>query len=248
MNTNKTYKYASIAIVILAIIILSIFAGDIFNLSENVGIHLRFDWATILCTFLSAIASFVLCTITVMQNREARETNERLARVNERSFKLSTANNNYSLLKFREKQYVIDSGKTLKLTLHDTNNRPLKELRVEEIFYQPLEHDGYTLSGDRLSVFGPKPYNCELEYTPVGENVAEEFYFANIPIARFPIDTLEVGDRFRLDFVTKLKNHLGVITSYKEYRLMLKVSKKDVHGLTLTNFREYNYFDKIDCE
>ena len=101
----------TIILIFFSVIILAIFVGDIFDLESTIKIHLRYDWAMILCTFISAIAVITLSVISIVQNK-------RLSELNEKSLETAKINNGYSLIHFRDRQFIKQSGKQLKLKLY----------------------------------------------------------------------------------------------------------------------------------
>lgn len=225
----------AIILIFFSTIILAIFIGDIFDLENTIKIHLRYDWAMILCTFMSAIAAITLGVISIVQNK-------RLSELNEKSLETAKINNGYSLIHFRDRQFIEQSGKQLKLKLYDTKNIPLKSIKIKRIQLQHLEYV-YKEDEKPKIVLTNKQQTIDLKFTPINPDNKEDFYFADIEVD-FPFADYTDGMYLRLEFDMEVTNVLGVTTTY-EYYVLNKVFKKEEDRIILENYYEFNYCKDI---
>lgn len=222
-------------LIMLAIIVSIIFIGDMFNLSDNLNIHLRFDWAMIVCTFMSAVATISLGVVSKKQN-------DRLSELNEKSLKTAKINNGYSLIHFREKQFIEGCGNLLKVKLYDTKSIPLKHIKINQVRLQPLLYV-YVEEDSPKIILTDEKQKIDLKFTPVNPDNKEEFYFADIEV-KFPFDKYNKGKYLRLEFDMEITNVLGVTTKY-DYYVLNEVFSKDENRIVLKNYYEYNYCREI---
>lgn len=220
---------------IFAAIIIAILIGDMFNLADALNIHLRFDWAMIICTFVSAIAAITLGIVSIEQNK-------RLSKLNEKSLETAKINNGYSLIHFRNRQFVEQSGKQLKLKLYDTKNIPLKSIKIKQI---RLQHLKYIYKEDEKPkiILTNKQQVIDLKFTPINPDNKEDFYFADVEVD-FPFTDYKDGMYLRLEFDIEITNVLGVTTTY-EYYVLNRVHEKEKDRIILENYYEFNYCKDI---
>lgn len=239
-SSNKGFQKGLIILlvvvsIIFAISVVVIFIGDIFDLESAIKIHLRFDWAMIICTFMSAIAAATLGIVSIIQNK-------RLSELNEKSLETAKINNGYSLIHFRDRQFIEQSGKQLKLKLYDTKNIPLKSIKIKQI---RLQHLKYVYVEDKKPkiILTDKQQIIDLKFTPVNPDNKEDFYFADIEVD-FPFADYADGMYLRLEFDMEITNVLDIATTY-EYYILNKVSEKEENRIILENYYEYNYCKDI---
>ena len=69
---DKIIKNSTRLLVGFILVVLLFFIGDLFNLSDTLNFHFRFDWAATLCAMFSAIASASLGIVAMIQNKNQR--------------------------------------------------------------------------------------------------------------------------------------------------------------------------------
>lgn len=237
---DKIIKNSIRLLVGFTLIVLLFFIGDLFNLSDALNLHFRFDWAATLCAMFSAIASVSLGIVAMIQNNKAEKMNKQLARLNEDSLRVSAISNNYSLIHFRHEQIIKDNGKTLKIKLYDTRNIPLRKAIIRSVKLQPLESIFKEETAKKKITLSDTTQTVDFEFTPKNDFIDEEFYYADLSV-NFPFQKYNKGMNCRLEFDMDIINTLGIATSYK-YFLLTGVSSKDNDSgrIVLCNSYEYN--------
>ena len=234
-SQNNPLRPLAVILISFFVIILAIFIGDFFDLERVIKVHLRFDWAMILCTFMSAIATIALCAVSIVQNK-------RLSELNEKSLETAKINNGYSLIHFRDRQFIEQSGKQLKLKLYDTKNIPLKSITIKQIRLQPLKYI-YKEDDKPKLILTDQQQTIDLKFTPVNSDNKEDFYFADAEI-NFPFEEYKDGMYFRLELDTEVMNVLGIVTVY-EYHVLNRVLEKEKNRIVLDNYYEFNFCKSI---
>ena len=239
-NDSKSFKNSLVRpllviLIFFSVIILAIFIGDIFDLEKAIKIHLRFDWAMILCTFMSAIAAIALGVVSIVQNK-------RLSELNEKSLKTAKINNGYSLIHFRDRQFIEQSGKQLKLKLYDTKSIPLKSIMIKQVRLQPLKYI-YKEDDKPKLILTNQRQKIDLKFTPVNPDNKEDFYFADVEI-NFPFEEYKDGMYLRLELDIEVTNVLGIVTTY-EYYILNRILGKEENRIVLDNYYEFNFCKSI---
>lgn len=214
-NNLKTSIYRSLIWIlrVFAVIIIAILIGDMFNLADTLNIHLRFDWAMIICTFVSAIAAITLGVVSIEQNK-------RLAEINDEQLESSIVAQNYPLIKFCKEQITKIDTSTFELKFYDTHNTPLKEIYIKNMALIPYS-EAFRVDESRKPIWIQKEKKrIQVEFTPYHEknNESEGFYFADIN------SDLEVFQRYkyyRIEFELDIISTAGVVTTYK-YKLLIE--------------------------
>lgn len=231
-NTTASFKFVLYG---FGFTIAAFLIGDVFNLSEWTHLHLRFDWPMIICTFVSAVATFLLGVISIKQNNK-------LAALNEKSIETAKINNGYSLIHFRNRQFIEQSGKRLKLKLYDIKNIPLKSMTIKQIRLQPLKYI-YAEDEKPKIILTNHQQTMDLKFTPINPDNKEDFYFADVEI-NFPFKEYEDEMYLRLELDIEVMNVLGIVTTY-EYYILNRVLKREEDRIILGNYYEFNYCKSI---
>jgi len=75
-NSNAVLVGCTVGLAIAFLLLVGLFfIGDWLDLAEKYNLHFRFDWAATACAFLSAFASILLASVSVIQNKKAGEVN-----------------------------------------------------------------------------------------------------------------------------------------------------------------------------
>lgn len=232
---NNKLLFPSI-IILFIVLIIALIILDANDIPSNNGVgYIHFDWIMIVCTCVSALATFILAMISKKQN-------EKLSDLNEKSLETAKKNNGYSLIHFRETQYIKNSGKLLKLKLYDTKNIPLKYIQIKQIRIESLK-EKYRLADSPKIVIMRKQQKTNLEFTPINPENPIEFYYANIEV-NFPFEKYNENDFLRIGLDIEIVNALGVSTTY-EYYILSQVVEKTVDEIKLYNYYEFNYCKNI---
>ena len=230
--------------IILGLTILIIFLGDYLNVSERLNLHLRYDWASILCTFFAALASFALIAITIIQIIDSKKSDQQLLELNLEGLKTSKISNGYSLINFRVNQLIYNNGKTLKIKIFDTKSIPLNKISIKSISIKELASNYMESNKPAYSILDRKQ-KLKLEYTPAKDKKSLDYYYANIAIS---LDIEKITeDHIRLDFDFDIINTLGVKTSYEYHVMVAKKDSTEQKDLVLKKYHEYCYINKIEA-
>ena len=178
------------------------------------------EWASVICAFMSVVTAVILGTVTVIQNKRAEETNERLAKINQDQLETSIINNNYPMIKFSENQRIQDSRKTFILRFFDIRNTPLKEVVTRNIEYLPYEKKYKPLDGNKKTTIRESEVKDVLKFTYPHNGSNEGVYTIKIPVNK-----LFGGYRYaRIELEMDIIGTTGVVARYKAYVLMDKES------------------------
>lgn len=202
--------FATLSMIIIAILIV-----DIFDLSEKLNIHLRFDWAMILCTFSAAIASVILGIVSIKQNT-------RLAKINDAQLEHSIIAQNYPLIKFCSNQIIEVDNDIFKLKFYDTRNTPLREIYVGNMRLIPYS-EAYKVEEGCEPIWAQKAkQRLEVEFTPYHKknDVSDGFYFADI---QSDPELFQKHEYYRIEFELDVVSTAGVVTIY-DYKILVRRS------------------------
>ena len=198
---------------IFSVIIIAILIGDMFNLADTLNIRLRFDWAMIICTFVSAIAAICLGIVSIEQNKQ-------LAEINDAQLESSIVAQNYPLIKFCKEQIIKIDNNIFELKFYDMRNTPLKEIYIKNMALIPYS-EMYKVDG----VSGPiwiqkEKKKFQVEFTPYCEKNSESegFYFADI---YSDLEIFQAHKYYRIEFDLDAVSTSGVVTTYK-YKLLIE--------------------------
>lgn len=214
-NNPNTSIYRSLIWIlrVFAVIIIAILIGDMFNLADTLNIHLRFDWAMIICTFVSAIAAITLGVISIEQNK-------RLAEINDAQLESSIVAQNYPLIKFCKEQIIKIDNNIFELKFYDTRNTPLKEVYIKNMALIPYS-EMYKVDGASEPIWIQKEKKkVQVEFTPYHEKNSESegFYFADI---HSDLEIFQARKYYRIEFDLDVVSTSGVVTTYK-YKLLIE--------------------------
>lgn len=214
-NNPKTSIYRSLIWIlrIFAVIIIAILIGDMFNLADTLSIHLRFDWAMIICTFVSAIATITLGVVSIEQNK-------RLAEINDEQLESSIVAQNYPLIEFCKEQIIKIDTSTFELKFYDTRNTPLKEIYIKNMALIPYS-EMYKVDGTSEPIWIQKEKKkIQVEFTPYHEKNSESegFYFADI---HSDLEIFQAHKYYRIELDLDVVSTSGVVTTYK-YKLLIE--------------------------
>lgn len=194
------------------------------------------EWASIICAFMSVATAIVLGTATIIQNKRAGETNERLAKINQEQLETSIINNNYPMMKFCDLQRIEkdeNSGREFVFRFFDTRNVPLKEAYTRNIVFVPLADKYKNEDILRRIIMRRAEKRDTLQFTYLHENVDNGLYMIRVPMKEMMFD----GYRYcRVELEVDLISTTGVATRCKAYALLdAKSNHKGMLG------REYPY-------
>lgn len=198
---------------IFSVIIIAILIGDMFNLADTLNIHLRFDWAMIICTFVSAIAAICLGIVSIEQNK-------RLAEINDAQLESSIVAQNYPLIKFCKEQIIKIDNNIFELKFYDMRNTPLKEIYIKNMALIPYS-ETYKVDGASEPIWIQKEKKkFQVEFTPYHEKNSESegFYFADI---YSDLEIFQAHKYYRIEFDLDVVSTSGVVTTYK-YKLLIE--------------------------
>ena len=198
---------------ICVVIIIAILIGDMFNLADALNIYLRFDWAMIICTFVSAIAAITLGVVSIEQNK-------RLAEINDAQLESSIVAQNYPLVKFCEKQIIKIDSSILELKFYDTRNTPLKEIYIKNMALIPYSEMYKVDKASKPVWIQKEKKKIQVEFTPYPEksNESEGFYFADI---NSDLEVFQAHKYYRIEFELDVVSTSGVVTTYR-YKLLVE--------------------------
>lgn len=216
-NSNAVLVGCTVGLAIAFFLLVGLFfIGDWLDLAEKYNLHFRFDWAATACAFLSAFASILLASVSVIQNKKAGEVNERLARINQAQLEASIINSNYPMIKFSELQRIDDDGNTFVVRFFDVRNVPLKEAYTRNIEWTPFEKKYKQLDGTEKSILRKKEIKDVLKFTYPHNGSNDGIY-----VIKIPVNNLFDGYRYaRIELEMDLVSTTGVVTRSRAYVLM----------------------------
>lgn len=210
MNIKVQWKIvinSMIGVVVLFLVLIALLMA--FGYSEP---------ATIFCSALSAVGAIILGTVAVIQNKEAQETNKRLAKINQEQLETSIIKDNYPLIKFCKTQRIESDNKTLTLRFFDVRNAPLKESYTRNVGWLPFDSKYRASSEGRRLVLRKKEKKDTLRFTYPHSGSNEGIYTVSVPV-----DNLFRDYRFaRIELEMDLISTTGVVTRNKAYVLLDK--------------------------
>lgn len=218
-NSSAILVNCTIGLIIFFLLLVGLFfVGDWLNLAEKLNMHFRFDWAATACAFLSAVASIFLASVSVIQNKKAEETNERLAKINRDQLEASIISNNYPFIKFCDQQRIENNNdrKEFVFRFFDTRGVPLKEAYVRDVVVVPLKDEFKNEEKRREIVLQKKEANTLLQFTFLHGDSQTGFYMVRVP-------TIELFDGYRycrIELEMDLISTTGVVSKCKYYVLL----------------------------
>lgn len=183
------------------------------NLADTFNIHLRFDWAIIICTFVSAIAAICLGIVSIEQNK-------RLAEINDAQLESSIVAQNYPLIKFCKEQIIKIDTSIFELKFYDTRNIPLKEIYIKNMALIPYS-EMYKVNETSKPIWIQKEKKrIQVEFTPYHEknDESEGFYFADV---KSDLEIFQKHKYYKIEFELDVISTSGVVTTYK-YKLLVE--------------------------
>lgn len=204
---EKRIVYSMVGLLIFFSLLIVIFA--IFGISE---------WASIVCAFLSTVIAIVLGTVSVIQNKRAEKTNERLAKINQNQLEASLINSNYPFIKFCDRQRIESTNgkKEFVFRFFDIRNIPLKEAYIKNVVVVPLKERFENEKKRREVVLQKEEIKEAIQFTFLHDDSQTGFY-----MVRVPITDLFDGYRYcRAELEMDLVGTTGVVSRCKYYVLL----------------------------
>lgn len=216
-NSNAVLVGCTVGLAIAFLLLVGLFfIGDLLDLAEKYNLHFRFDWAATACAFLSAIASIFLASVSVIQNKKAEETNERLAKINQDQLEVAIVKDSYPLIKFCDLQRIEKNGSILVLRFFDTRNNPLREACTRNVVAIPLKGKFENEEVQRKIKIRDEMVREPLQFTFNNDDSQTGFYMIKIPT-----EELFKGYRYcRIELEMDLIGTAGVVTKCKGYALL----------------------------
>lgn len=225
-NSSAILVNCTIGLIIFFLLLIGLFfVGDWLNLAEKLNMHFRFDWAATACAFLSAVASIFLASVSVIQNKKAEETNERLAKINQDQLEVAIVKDSYPLIKFCDLQRIEKNGSILVLRFFDTRNNPLREACTRNVVAVPLKGKFENEEVQREIKICDEKVREPLQFTFKNDDSQTGFYMMKVPT-----EELFDGYRYcRVELEMDLIGTAGVVTKCKGYALL--DSKSNYKGM-----------------